>query len=211
MADAAYSAAVADTPTIPEVPAVRGRGRPRAADRTDAILAAAGDLFDEVGYDQLRVQDIATRAGVGLATLYRRWPTKQALLADALREKDRSFGGAGEGEPLEVVGQIASHIARGTLGPRGEFLPGLLAAIRDDEDLAEALRIGVIDPLHARIRAELAIVLGPDHPQLELLVEMVPAVCVYRALAPVDPGDPDELVTSMVQLLSTVAGAHPSA
>ena len=183
----------------------RGRGRPLATDRTRAILQAAGDLFDEVGYDQLRVQDIASRAGVGLATLYRRWPTKQALLVDALREKNQTFERPGEGDPLEVLAHIARLVAGGTLGSRGEFLPGLLTAIRDDADLAESLRLGVIDPLHDRLRAELVEVLGPDHPQLELLVEMVPALCIYRALAPVDPGDPDALVATMVDLVTIVA------
>jgi hypothetical protein len=59
-------------------------GRPRAADRTPAILEAAKALLGEVGYDRLRIQDVANRAGAGLATLYRRWPTKQALVADAI-------------------------------------------------------------------------------------------------------------------------------
>jgi len=63
----------------------RVMGRPRAADRTPAILEAAKDLLSEVGYDRLRIQDVADRAGAGLATLYRRWPTKQALVADAIR------------------------------------------------------------------------------------------------------------------------------
>lgn len=187
----------------------RGRGRPLAADRTDAILRAAGDLFDEMGYDQLRVQDIAARAGVGLATLYRRWPTKQALLADALRAKDQSLDAGVDGAPLEVLAAIAGQVAGQTLGPKGEFLPGLLAAIRDDDDLAEALRVGVIDPLHDRIRGELVTVLGPDHPELEVLVEMIPAICVYRALAPVDAGDPDALVATMVDLIATVATGSP--
>ena len=187
--------------------APRGRGRPLAADRTDAILQAAGDLFDEVGYDQLRVQDIASRAGVGLATLYRRWPTKQALLVDALRVKNQTFERPGEGDPLEVLAHIARLVAGGTLGSRGEFLPGLLTAIRDDADLAESLRTGVIDPLHERIRTELVEVLGPDHPQLELLVEMVPALCIYRALAPIEPGDPDALVATMVDLVTIVASS----
>jgi AcrR family transcriptional regulator len=187
----------------------RGRGRPLAAERTDAILDAASELFDEVGYDHLRVQDIADRAGVGLATLYRRWPTKQALLAEAMRRRRAAFPGVGEGEPFEVLGRIFAMLADSTLGPRGEFLPGLLTAIRAEEDLAEGLRVGVIEPLHDRIRDELVLVLGPDHPQLELLVDLVPAVCVYRSLAPIDPGPPDELVRSSLALLAALAATQP--
>ena len=188
-------------------PAVRGRGRPLAAGRTDAILAAAGELFDEVGYDQLRVQDIADRAGVGLATLYRRWPTKQALLAEALRRRNEGFDGRFDGEPLEVLASVFGLVAGSTMGPKGEFLPGLLTAIRDDDELAEALRIGVIDPLRDRIRTELEAVLGADHPRLDLLIDLVPGVCVYRALAPGEAGDPDELVRSALALVESLAAA----
>jgi AcrR family transcriptional regulator len=136
-----------------------------------------------------------------LATLYRRWPTKQALLAEALRRRNEGFRGGIEGEPLDVLGTVFTLVARSTIGPKGEFLPGLLTAIRADEELAEALRVGVIDPLRARIRSELEAVLGRDHPQLDLLVDLVPGVCVYRALAPGDPGDPDELVQDALGLL----------
>ena len=192
-----------DAPCV-EAPA-RGRGRPRAADRTDAILAAAGELFDELGYDQLRVQDIADRAGVGLATLYRRWPTKQALLAEALRQRNEGFERGIDGAPIEVLTAVFSLVASSTMGPKGEFLPGLLTAIRDDDELAEALRIGVIDPLRDRIRIELEAVLGAGHPQLDLLVDLVPGVCVFRALAPGDPGDPEALVASALSLVATLA------
>ncbi len=182
-------------------PVVRGRGRPRATDRTDAILTAAGELFDEVGYDQLKVQDIADRAGVGLATLYRRWPTKQALLAEALRRRNAAFDRRLEGDPRQVLQSVYALVAGATMGPRGEFLPGLLTAIRADAELAEALRVGVIDPLRTRIRVELEELLGPDHPQLGLLVDLVPGVCVYRALAPGETGDPEQLVAEAVGLL----------
>ena len=45
--------------------AARKRGRPLAADRSDVILDAVLDLLHDVGYDQLRMQDVADRAGVG--------------------------------------------------------------------------------------------------------------------------------------------------
>jgi AcrR family transcriptional regulator len=184
------------------------RGRPLAADRTDAILDAASALFGEVGYDQLTVQDIADRAGVGLATLYRRWPTKQALLAEALRRRNDALDIPLDGGPLDVLQTVFSVVAEGTMGPQGEFLPGLLTAIRADDQLAEGLRIGVIDPLRERIRIELEAVLGPDHPQIDLLVDLVPGICVFRALAPGDPGDPAALVAAALELITGLAGAR---
>ena len=55
----------------------RPRGRRSEADREPLILEAANELLDEVGYDRIRVQDVADRAHVGIATIYRRWSTKQ--------------------------------------------------------------------------------------------------------------------------------------
>ena len=59
-------------------PVARRRGRPRAADRDAALLDATQQLLDELGYDRLRIQDVADRAHAGLGTIYRRWPTKQS-------------------------------------------------------------------------------------------------------------------------------------
>ena len=62
------------------------RGRPRSPDRDDAIVNATLELLETVGYDQTRLQDIAQLAGVGLGTIYRRWPTKQNLVIAAIRQ-----------------------------------------------------------------------------------------------------------------------------
>ena len=56
------------------------RGRPRSSDRTEAILDAAHDVLKEHGFDNVRMQDIADQAGAGLATIYRRWETKEDLV-----------------------------------------------------------------------------------------------------------------------------------
>ncbi|HET7735414.1 MAG TPA: TetR/AcrR family transcriptional regulator [Nocardioidaceae bacterium] len=64
----------------------RGRGRPRDP-RTDAkITAAAAELMVERGFDKMTVDDVADRAGVGKATVYRRWPSKSDLAVAAISE-----------------------------------------------------------------------------------------------------------------------------
>jgi AcrR family transcriptional regulator len=195
---------VSNLGTASEGPAAR-RGRPLAADRTDAILTAAGELFDEVGFDQLTVQDIAQRAGVGLATLYRRWPSKHALLIDALQRRQEETTLQLGGPPMETLHEIFLAVAKGTMGETSEFLPGLVTAVRNDVVLATALRDGIIDPLRAIIRNELEALLGPDHPQMDLLVDLVPGVCVFRALLPGDTGDPDQVVGSVMALIQDLA------
>jgi AcrR family transcriptional regulator len=67
-------------------PLTEGRARPggRAARVVEAVHRAAFALLDEVGYEQLQLPDVAERAGVNKTTVYRRWPTKVALVADLL-------------------------------------------------------------------------------------------------------------------------------
>jgi AcrR family transcriptional regulator len=59
------------------------RLRVDARENRDRILAAASELFAERGLD-VGMRDVARRAGVGPATLYRRFPTRQALIDEAL-------------------------------------------------------------------------------------------------------------------------------
>ena len=62
----------------------RKPGRPRSERAERAILDAALELFGESGVAGVCIEAVATRAGVGKATIYRRWPGKQDLLLDAL-------------------------------------------------------------------------------------------------------------------------------
>src|SRR5215208_2909810 len=61
------------------------RGRPRRADADQAILTATVELLGEVGVAGFSMDLLAQRAGVGKATIYRRWPSKETLILDALR------------------------------------------------------------------------------------------------------------------------------
>jgi AcrR family transcriptional regulator len=62
----------------------RKAGRPRSEQADRAIIDAALSLFAESGPDGLCMEQVAARAGVGKATIYRRWPGKEDLLLDAL-------------------------------------------------------------------------------------------------------------------------------
>ncbi|MEK8143385.1 helix-turn-helix domain-containing protein [Streptomyces sp. M10(2022)] len=63
----------------------RRPGRPRNATADLAILEATRDLIIENGYARLSMEGVAARTGVGKPTVYRRWSSKGALVADALR------------------------------------------------------------------------------------------------------------------------------
>jgi AcrR family transcriptional regulator len=58
-------------------------GRPRSEEAHQAILDATLSLLAEVGFSALTVEGVATRAGVGKATIYRRWPSKLPLVVEA--------------------------------------------------------------------------------------------------------------------------------
>lgn len=71
----------ADTPVAP---VARRRGRPRDESADARILAAAASLMLERGAVDVTVDQVAEKAGVGKATVYRRYPSKEVMAAEAL-------------------------------------------------------------------------------------------------------------------------------
>ncbi|GBE93175.1 TetR/AcrR family transcriptional regulator [Nostoc cycadae] len=59
-------------------------GRPRSNQVDQAILQATLDLLAEIGYQSMSIEAIASRAGVGKTTIYRRYSSKEELVADAI-------------------------------------------------------------------------------------------------------------------------------
>jgi AcrR family transcriptional regulator len=59
-------------------------GRPRSIHADQAILRATLDLLAEIGYESMSIEAIASRAGVGKTTIYRRYTSKEELVADAI-------------------------------------------------------------------------------------------------------------------------------
>jgi AcrR family transcriptional regulator len=125
--------------------AARGPGRPRSEAAHSAILAAAIAMVREVGYDATTMDGIAERAGVGKATLYRRWPSKEPLIADALEGIARSFPVPDSGSTRDDL----LTVLRGSLGmyrdpaTRG-LLSGLVAAMARSPMIADAMRGGFL-------------------------------------------------------------------
>jgi len=69
----------------------RRPGRPRSEQAEQAIIEATLDLFAEKGFEGVCVEAVAARAGVGKATIYRRWPNKEELLLAALGSMKSPF------------------------------------------------------------------------------------------------------------------------
>jgi AcrR family transcriptional regulator len=97
--------------------------RPLRADarrNRERILASAREVFSESGAEA-QIDDVARRAGVGVGTVYRHYPTKEALLVELVREKFRMLTAAGRaalerpGEPFDVLTDLLRDNAT-TLG-----------------------------------------------------------------------------------------------
>jgi AcrR family transcriptional regulator len=180
-------------------------GRPRAADRTPAILTAAKELVEEIGYDRLRIQDVADRAGVGLATLYRRWPTKQALMADVLRHKAQTAFPPELEDPVADLIGLYRTLIDGLCGQKGEVIPGFLVALRAEPELAEVFRREVLAPLRDRARLSLSRIVGTDCPQLDLLVDLAPSLLTFRRIMLGEEIDTEAFLGDIIGMITSCA------
>ena len=80
-----------DTEAGPAPETSRRPGRPRSEQAEQAIIEATLDLFAEKGFEGVCVELVAARAGVGKATIYRRWPNKEELLLAAFASLKSPF------------------------------------------------------------------------------------------------------------------------
>ncbi len=133
-------------------PVPAGRGRPRSEQADRAILQAATELLAERGLAGMSMEEVAARAGVGKATIYRRWHSRGALALDAFMAEFTPL------QPLPDTGNLRGDLLAAlrawvravTQTRSGRVLAGLVAAAQDDPELAAAWRAQVIEPLRAQ-------------------------------------------------------------
>src|SRR3954454_2553310 len=118
-------------------------GRPRDPSRDGVIRAAILRLLAEVGYGALTMDAVASEAGVGKATIYRRWRTKQDLVVDTISDLNRAEAttpdtGSLEGDLRLVMRSMVSMVS----GPTGAATQALLSTIPHQPALADAFRNG---------------------------------------------------------------------
>ncbi|MCV7315729.1 TetR/AcrR family transcriptional regulator [Mycolicibacillus parakoreensis] len=153
-----------------------------------AILAAALELCRETGYGRLSIEAIARRAGVGKQTIYRWWPTKGALLLEALEEVSAPaavFPDTGD-LAADLSAQMAVAVEYMFCAERGPALLGVFDAAHHDPALADRLLTGVIAPRDeagkTRLRAAVAAGDLPADTDVEMLFEQLYAPLYYRML-----------------------------
>lgn len=161
------------------------RKAPNSARRSQptrqAILTAALDLAAEVGYRGLSIEGIAARAGAGKQTIYRWWPSKGAVLFDALLALAE-----GDGEPeLPDTGDLAADlklVLAATVdelnNPRySEPMRALTVEILDNPELAatysERLEQPVREMKKRRLRAAVEAGQLDEGTDLDLAVDLI--------------------------------------
>lgn len=177
------------------------RGRPRAADRTPAILQATFELIQEIGYDHLRVQDVATRAGVGLATLYRRWPTKRDLVLETLRTYDPMTFPEPTDDPEADLLALLRLLTGKVCGKDAHALIGFLGAMRDDAEMADAFRCEAIGRTRTALRDAIGRVV-PGAPDADLRTDAVFGYLIFQNLLTGDDLDPGRTPEELLALVT---------
>ena len=180
----------------------RGPGRSESARL--AILTATARQFAERGYDSLTMEGIAAEAKVGKQTIYRWWPSRTALVADALAEgliMPDWFVPADSGDIRADLREWVENVVDFIREPgHDDLLRSLVVAAAEDEAVAQRLneRLGVLQFLGERMRR--AVEAGElDAQPVEDLVEALLGAVVVRTLrrAPLDDGFAPRLVATL--------------
>src|SRR5262249_3216468 len=128
----------------------RRRGRPLDPSRDAAILSAALEGLAELGYDRLSMDEIAARARAGKGALYRRWPSKAALVVDALvawREEFSPILIPDNGSLKEDFEALAASVPDFDEAARQQMgvLLGVAGAASRDSELRAALAANLLE------------------------------------------------------------------
>lgn len=114
-------------------------GRPRSEEAHQAILDATIELLVEVGFSALTVEGVAQRAGVGKATIYRRWPSKLPLVVEAFSSLP-GFDDLDTGSLRnDLIGTLGSYIASFNASPLATVYPSLAGEQKHNPELSKLL------------------------------------------------------------------------
>ena len=162
------------------------RGRPRDANVESAILDAAVAIINEVGYNDLSIEAVASRAGVGRPTVYRRWPSKLDLVVDAVVRLSPPVSAPDTGDVFtDLVELISGTIEDMTSSSAGRAILALAGtAAADRAELADRFNEHYLAPRRAAFLATLR--RGIDAGQLradidpDLILDLMLGAPTYR-------------------------------
>jgi AcrR family transcriptional regulator len=119
----------------------RPPGRPRSEPARLAILRSTLQLLGENGFSDLTIEAVAAHAGVGKATVYRWWPNKAALIADAFAgSTSRKLHFPDTGSVYTDMSQQMRQVVKIFRSRRGRIVSAMLGGGQSDRDLIAAFR-----------------------------------------------------------------------
>jgi AcrR family transcriptional regulator len=162
---------------------VRVQGR--SARVVESVLEATAEELGRVGFMALRIDDVAALSGVNKTTIYRRWPTKEDLVASMLEaltiHNDVPDTGALRGDLFSLLSEIKQRAET----PVGRGIIRVIQAERGRDAIAAILRKNRAEHLKARRTIfERAIARGeiPEGSESSMLVELAVAPLIARLL-----------------------------
>ncbi len=178
----------------------RPPGRPRSG-IDDTVFAATLETIDSLGYTRATVDRIAAAAGIAKTTIYRRWPTKGALITSCLVD---AFGpapltGADRSEVLSAaIRWIAAKIGEPGIGAA---FAGVFTDAVNDPELRQILSTQLQDPY----RLALEQVLNEPEQRVLFFIDVVVGTLLHRlgmTGRPMVTTDVEALVTMVVATLN---------
>jgi AcrR family transcriptional regulator len=185
----------------------RRPGRPRSPEAHAAILRAAMELALEGGLRGPSMEAIAARAGVGKATIYRRWKSKEALFAEAVQQMARTPAAPDTGTVRSDIETSTKAVLEGMTREALRIMPRLLADAADDPALLAAMQDALLTPRRAMIGEILRRGVARGELRADLDVELVTHLLFGSAIAHVlmSGGDTTALVDLPLRVFDTLA------
>jgi AcrR family transcriptional regulator len=183
---------------------VRAPGRPRSVEADQAILQAALELLAENGYAALTMERVRERSGVGKATLYRRYGSKEELVRAAIVHLNSDVPmpddtGSLVGDFAATAQAVLAGAARtGALA----LMPRLLSEVVGDPEMHELFSAHLVEPRRRVVRGiiERAKARGEIREDIdpEIAVDLMVGPMIYRVIIsggdPLSLGDPAEVL-----------------
>jgi AcrR family transcriptional regulator len=190
------------------------RGRPRSEKAQQAILAAALELLLEQGLRAMSMDAVAERAGVSKATIYRWWPSKEALALDALATEWQVTGTAAIRDTGSLRGDLLARfrpwLRQLREKPYGRVVAGLVAEAQADAQFAELYLERFVRPRRDATRAILLQAVGrgeiPATVDLEVALDLIYGPIYHRLLHGHGPLD-DRFARNVID--TALAGIAP--
>ena len=189
--------------TTADVDAPRALGRPRDPKLDSAILSATLQLLASEGYEGLTIEAVAAMAGVGKASVYRRFANKEELVVEAVASlSEQPERRQGMGVRDELVALLETIRRKNDSSISGKIFPRLLSAGIENPRLLQRYREQVLDPRRQLFLdvVERGIAEGLIRPDVDPghAVDLVVGPMVYRNLIRHDPPPGPDLAARIV-------------